>query len=129
MRKLAFVILLLLIPAITLAAKPKPDPADFPVTVHVISSASRYAEADKIVYYSQVLETTIEGQPIQLQFGSTSGYGVLALGDYKARKSTNVHPPKWATSADLFESYDLLMPDGNVRTFSVTRLGPASSNP
>lgn len=125
MKKLALVLLLLL-PATAFAAHPKPNPADFTLKVHVISSAALRGWSYGSVDNYQVLEAVIDNQPVQLQ-----GYslGVLALGDYPARISTKVHGPRNPNTYDIYRGYDLLMPDGTSRTYTVTRLGPARTNP
>jgi hypothetical protein len=100
-KKLA--LLLLLLPGSILLAADKANPADFPLKLHITSSAQQSLYVGNGNQATQVLETVINGQPVQLQ-----GYsqGVLALGDYPARINPKVH-------------------DGNLRTFYVTRLGPA----
>ncbi len=125
MRKLA-VALLLLLPSTAFAASTKPNPADFTLKVHVISSAALRGWSYGSVDNYQVLETVINNQPVQLQ-----GYslGVLAPGDYPARISTKVHGPRNPNTYDIYRGYDLLMPDGTARTYTVTRLGPAPTNP
>ena len=115
--------LLLILSATAFAATDKADPADFTVKVHVISSAF-VQTSDNL--YGQVLETTIDGQPVQLRGISA---GVLALGDFPARISPKVHGPHNPNTYDINRGYDLLMPDGTTRTYTVTRLGPASTNP
>lgn len=122
MKKFALALLLIL-SAAAFAATDKADPADFTVKVHVISSAF-VQTSDNL--YGQVLETTIDGQPVQLRGISA---GVLALGDYPARISPKVHGPHNPNTYDIYRGYDLLMPDGTTRTYTVTRLGPASTNP
>jgi hypothetical protein len=97
--------------------------------VHVVSSASLITGN----VYFQVLETVINGQPVELQESSLGvlalSHGVLALGDYPARISLSIHGPKNPNSYDIYKGYDFLMPDGTVRTYAVTRLGPALSHP
>jgi hypothetical protein len=124
MKKLALAILLLL-PATIFAAADKPNRADFPLTVHVVSSAWQIGYSNTPSY--QVLETVIGDQSVELQQGGTSG--VLALGDYPARISPKIHGPKNPNTYDIYRGYDLLMPDGTTRTYTVTGLGPASTNP
>jgi hypothetical protein len=127
MKKLALALLLLL-PTTAFAASTKPNPADFTITVHVISSASGTGSNQIGPYTTQVLETTIDSQPVEL----TSYYigGVLALGDYKARLSTTVQAPKKYTNTyDIYRGYDLLMPDGTTRSYAVTSLSLAPTNP
>ena len=122
MKKLALALLLLL-STTAFAAADKPNSADFTAKVHVISSAF-VQTGDNL--YGQVLETTIDGQPVQLRGISA---GVLALGDYPARISPKIHGPKNPNTYDIYRGYDLLMPDGTTRTYTVTGLGPASTNP
>jgi len=133
MKKLALVFLLLQTGFLLAATdKPnKPNPADFTVKVHIVSSGSQfYCYAGTCSVY-QHLETMIDGQPVELQqdYGQPTSSGILALGDYPARISLNVHGPKNPNSYDIYRGYDLLMPDGTARTYTVVRLGPAPSHP
>jgi hypothetical protein len=121
MKKLTLAFLLLQT-SLLLGASDKPNPADFIVKVHVVSSAS----LPYVVGGYQVLETVIDNQPVELR---ASNPGLLALGDYSARVSSSVHGPGKRNSYDIYRGYDLLMPDGTTRTYAVTRLGPAPSNP
>ncbi len=121
------VALLLLLPSAAFAAPTKPNAADFTLKVHVISSASRQQWADGLLWIHQVLETVIDKQPVELQ---TDSQGVLALADYPARLSRKVHAPNHHSNTyDIYRGYDLLMPDGTTRTYAVTRIGPAPTNP
>jgi hypothetical protein len=122
MKKFGFVFALL---STTLlwAAPDKPNPADFMVKVHVVSSGSLWVGGVD-GHSNQVLETVIENQLVELQ---TDNAGVLALGDYSGRLSPAVRTPKHPNSYDIYRSYDLLMPDGTTRTYYVTRFGPALS--
>jgi hypothetical protein len=124
MKKLALALLLLFTPAAFAAEKP--NPADFTITIHVTTSASRYQYDGNLTDFLQILETTIDNQPVELTGNSM---GVLALGDYKARIATSVHGPRNPNTYDIYKGYDLLMPDGTSRTYSVTRIGPAPANP
>jgi hypothetical protein len=123
MKKLALAVLLFA-PLAAVAAD-KPNPADFTLTVHVISSASASYGTGSNHYDEQVLETSIGGQPVQLR---RLGESVLALGDYKARSSDKFRDKHHPSSYDLNEGYELLMPDGTSRTYAVSRLGPAVPN-
>ena len=126
MKKLALIFLML--QTVFLAAADKANPADFGVKVHVISSSLRH---DRTGFTpSQVLEVTIDGQPIQLTSFLLSANAVLAIGDYPARLSTNkAYANQHPNGYDIIRAYDLLFPDGHTRTFTVTRLGPAVSHP
>jgi hypothetical protein len=99
-----------------------PSPSDFPIIFHVLYSS--------MVTGGQRIDVVIDGRPVELTCGSS---GVLTLGDYPARVSPKVSAPKNWSAYDNMKGYDLLMPDGKVRTYIVTAVGvaslPASSNP
>ena len=122
MKKIALMFLLLQT-SLALGASDKPNPADFTVKVHVISSGTPWDGAASV----QVLETVIDNQAVELR--ATNSTGLLALGDYPARLLAGWQQPKHPNSYDIYRAYDLLMPDGAKRTFVVTRLGPAPSHP
>ncbi len=119
---------LLLTPAAGLAAA-KANPADFPLKLHITASAAKRDFSGGIPGYNfyQVVETSIDGQPVQLS--SDNAQGVLALGDYPARIAPKAPTPKHPNTYDIYRYYELLLPDGTTRTFTVTRLGPAVPNP
>ena len=119
MKKLLLAVLLLLTPVAF--ASTNEDPADFTITVNVVSSGTAYQFDGTFVSPYQVLETVVDGQPLQMTGG---GGGVLLPGKYQAKLSTKVHAPKNANSADLYRYYDFLLPGGAVRTYTVSRLGP-----
>ena len=126
MKTLALALLTLLPPA-AFAAPIKQNPANFPLKVHVISSAARQQWAYGLLSPYQVLEAVIDKQPVELRGISR---GVLAPQDYPARLSRRVHAPNSKPNTyDIYRGYDLLMPDGTSRTYTVTRLGPACTNP
>jgi hypothetical protein len=97
-----------------LLAAGSPNPADFPVKVHVVFS--RYVSS---AGYQQ-LEAVIDGERVELVAYSQ---GYLALGDYPARVSTKIHGPKNPNSYDVYKGYDFLMSDGKIRTYQVTAVG------
>jgi len=111
MKKLTFAVLLLATPLF--AAKPKPDPADYTITVHVIGSANRGAV--------QHLEVVIDGQTMELT--STIGYGgLLALGDYKAKYISTA--PKTHAIYDYWNRYEIYFPsDGATRDYDEVSIG------
>lgn len=127
MKKL--VLLLLLVPSAVLFAEKQLNPVDFALKVHVISSATQIVLEDKSTFFAQVLQTTVNGQAEELTVYSRNEQGLLALGDYHARVHSKPHSPRAANAYDIYRSYDLLLPDGTTRTYDVTRLGPASTNP
>jgi hypothetical protein len=116
--------LLLFLLTVPMVAAPPPNPADFPITLHMLySSMTLSGEYQRI-------DVVIDGQPMEL---SSNASGVLTLGDYPARVSPKVSAPKNWSAYDNMKGYDLLMPDGKVRTYTVTAVGvavlPTSSNP
>jgi hypothetical protein len=90
MKRLGFVFVLLFT-TVFLAATDKPNPADFTVQVHVISSGSFEVCGGGSCTNFQVLETVIDNQPVELQSGAG---GVLKLGDYPARLVASWREPK-----------------------------------
>jgi hypothetical protein len=108
-----------------LAQTPKAD--DFPLKVHVVSSAVRfyiprpgYLIPQREFY--QVLEVTVDGKPMELVGMDMDG--VLQLGDYPGMTMPPDRPAKDAMPYIVYTTYGLEMPDGSVRQYSVTRLGP-----
>jgi hypothetical protein len=119
MKKLALAFLLLQ-PAFLLAAPVKPNPADFTLTVHVVYSSTTLGGG------VQLLDVLIDGQ--QMKLGCGTATGVLTLGDYPARVSPNVGKVGKAKDPypyDIVKGYDLLMPDGKERTYTVMAMGTA----
>jgi hypothetical protein len=102
--------------------KPSSNPADYPVTVHIVFS--RYVIVPNVPYPTGVeqLQVVIDGQQVELQGGN--GTGVLALGDYKAQRMTRKVPPRYAPAYQDYTVYRFLLPDGNTRDFDVVGLGP-----
>lgn len=100
----------------------KPNPADFTLNVHVLSSAQVIQPSYGGESSSQVLEVTIDGLPMQLT--ELFRKWLLTPGDYRAR----VMPPFKGDGAkpyDVDRTYELLMPDGSTRKYQLTRIGPA----
>ncbi|MGA7157387.1 MAG: hypothetical protein WBY53_11090 [Acidobacteriaceae bacterium] len=123
MKKLALA-LLLLQPAAIFAATNKPNPADFTIVVHVVSSQYVISPEPASGYGYQQIEAVIDGQQVTL--ANFAKRGVLQPTDYKARQITAVGGfiPKNANGFDLFRVYELLMPDGTAREYDVVGLGP-----
>ena len=121
MKKLA-VALFLMQTTFLCAAKPSSNPADYPLTVHVVFSRYTPGAGGGLGY--QQLETIIDGQQVELQSEGSSGMGVLTLGDYKAQHSTTSFIPRHPNGYDNFIVYRFLLPDGTIRDFDVVGLGP-----
>jgi len=113
MKKIVLIVFLLQAVGM-MAEKPKPNPADYTLTVHVIGSQGE----GEAMY--QHLEVVIDGQQVMLQ---GSGRGVLALGDYKAKLTGGVNPIKPANDHDRFEGYEFLFADGTTRYYEVVGFG------
>ena len=112
--------------SVTGEANSTPNPDDFKLKVHITSSAVVRDFGDSNVVWYQVLEATIDSEPVQLQDGGArQNEGVLALGDYSGRVSPNAKAPRGHSNTyDVYRSYDLLLPDGTTRSYGLTRLGP-----
>jgi hypothetical protein len=78
--------------------------ADYPITVHVVSSvwASGYTQ----------LNVVIDGKKYCLSGGYA---GVLSPGDYKAKLVKDQHK----TSYETEQTYELLFPDNKTRTYTL----------
>lgn len=103
MKKMA-VVAVLLFSALALAGS-EPNPADYPLSVHV--SSSRVNDCG-----STSMKVTIDGKKYELGGGTP-----LALGDYKARavkfEVRGVQP------YDVYGKYQFLLPDNKTRTYIV----------
>ena len=121
MKNLVFALLLVQTTFLS-AAKPSSNPADYPITVHIVFSRyipGRMGDVDR-----QQIDTIVDGQQVELQSEYGTGKGVLALGDYKAQLSTTNFIPKHLNGYDTFVVYRFLLPDGTIRDFDVIGLGP-----
>jgi len=118
MKKLAVALFLVQTTFLCAATKPSSNPADYPLTVHVV-----FARYDSHNLYQQ-LDTIIDGQQVELQSEGNSGMGVLRLGDYKAQLSKTTWIPKHLNGYDNYVVYRFLLPDGTIRDFDVVGLGP-----
>jgi len=75
----------------------------------------------------QRLDAIIDGQPIELS--SFANYpGVLKLGDYPARISTKETAPKSWKPYDRWVIYELLLPDGKVRSYYMIGIGTPTTS-
>ena len=116
--KKAILAILLLTSALAGAEKPKPNPADYTIAVHVQSSRMVVAFSDVTVGISvcrvqQQLNVTIDGKKFELQSGTASD--LLRVGDYKAKISKD----ETQHAYEYMRIYEFLFPDGQTRQFTV----------
>jgi len=107
MRSVALAVLLFTPSAIFAATKP--NPADYNLTVHVQCSFTR-GTGERLV-------ATVDGK--QLELTTFTAILPLALGDYKAR----VEEKSGGKSFEINQTYELLFPNGQVRSFTVSGVG------
>ncbi len=114
MKKLALT--LLLTPFLLAAGKPKPkaNPADYPLTLQVkCSFVTPFPVPQNTVH----LGGTLDGKTVDLtSVGLTLPY---APGTYKLRLLSDKSPDSY----ELNQTYELYLPDGNVRTFGLNGIG------
>jgi hypothetical protein len=127
--KKVIVAMMFLLPALSWAGKekPKPNPADYTITVHVQSSSLVSICQDswgmlnpggmgKATHCatSQHLNALINGNKFELNSVDIQGLA-LRIGDYKARGDDTMPP-------DLYEYhmvFEFLLPDGTTRAYRV----------
>ncbi len=119
-----------LLAAVVLLAPPAcaqakaPNPADCPLTVHVLWSTTQ-SDPSPIVgaIISQRLRVTIDSK--QFELSSCTGGGILAPGDNPAQSIPVPRIPKNHAAYDLYNAYRPLLPDGKTRDFGVVGMGTA----
>lgn len=117
MKKAALVVLLF-----STIAWAAPNPDDYPIKVHVISS--HWIMAPAILVGPQAVQrigVLIDGKkyeleaPAALRANLQAGVTLLALGDYKAKLVQDVHKTTYESS----QAYEFLFPDNKTRKFFV----------
>ncbi len=118
MKKLAFVLLFLLLPTFAHGGDKTPNPANYTIKVHVTASYSRLYYGNGTSWRFQRLQATIDGKSVELETYAT---GVLPLGDYKARviRTKGAPKPKDAGNS-VYLTYEFLFPDGSVQPYDLT---------
>jgi hypothetical protein len=107
-----FFVILLSVSALAWAAKPAPDPAQYPVTVHVQSSRLINMISGKDAPLFQRLKVLIDGKKYELEAG---GALLLRVGDYKAR----VEKDNTQRAYEYQRAYEFLFADGSTRRYWV----------
>jgi hypothetical protein len=118
MKKVLFA-LMLVTPALVLAEKPPPNPADYTVAIHVQSSrlvvnCSDSTNGNSVCGWAQHLTVLINGKKYSLASGFTTE-DLLRVGDYKARilKEETKH------TYEYLRTYESLFADGTTRNYYV----------
>jgi len=114
--KKILIALMLLTPALTCAAKPAPNPADYTITVHVLSShvvGLNIGSSDRYIW-RQHLTVLIDGKKFELD-GESSDLELLRLGDYKAK----ILKDESKRAYEYQRIYEFLFPDGATRDYYV----------
>jgi len=120
MNKLVLV-LLILTAAAGWAEKPKPNPSDFTIDIHVQASRMKAECGDvtggsNLCFWYQYLSVTVDGKRLELRGNlMTKAEYVLKLGDYKAKVSKE----DVTKSYGYQRTYQLLFPDGAVAEYLV----------
>ena len=110
--KNALFAILLCVPALAWAAKPAPDTAEYPITVHVQSSRLINMISGKDAPLFQDLKVLIDGKKYELEAG---GALLLRVGDYKAK----VEKDNTQRTYEYQRVYEFLFADGSTRRYWV----------
>jgi hypothetical protein len=117
MKRILYVIFLI-IPAMAWAEKPKANPADYTISVHVQSSrivdfCSDVTQGSNVCSWEQNLTAIIDGKKYELQSGTR--VKLLRLGDYKAK----ITKDDSQNAYEYMRTYEFLFPDGQTRQYVV----------
>jgi hypothetical protein len=99
----------LLLCAATLQAKDKPDPADFPIKIHISASQYVYLPGG----FPVVVDTVLNGKKVKLGgfvLGSHVSGVVINPGDYQIRLKEDKTEHNGSV---IRQEYELLLPDGD----------------
>lgn len=89
-----------------------PNPAEYAVNVHIVASRLVLHNV-----YHQQLTAIIDGKKYELQ-STANIFGVLKLGDYKARLVND----KQRSNYESWQVYEFLFPDNRTRRFVVMEI-------
>ena len=100
-------------------AAAKPDPAECPIVVHVVSSHLEKDYSGGVASIEQVLDVVIDGQKYELignpVMVAATRPGTIVPSDYKARVLQEKRKGNYAYSAE----YEILFPDQTTEKFDV----------
>lgn len=109
----------LMVSAMSWAEKPAPNPADYSILVHVLSShidtaCSDVTNGNSFCDWNQRLTVLINGKKYELD-SVIKKPDLLRVGDYKSKilKEENIH------TYEYFRTYEFLLPDGSTRDYYV----------
>lgn len=111
----------LLLPVLLLCAattwSQQPNSADYPITVHVVSSSVISQGQGANFPLLEALTVVIKGKNYVLEAYapkiSFTLFGVIAPGDYKARLTQDRHKGEYLR----YQEYEILFPDNTKKTF------------
>jgi hypothetical protein len=119
--KKVILVFLILVSTTVWAEKPKPNPSDFAVNIHVQSSRLKVECGDvtsgtSVCYWYQYLSAMVDGKKVELRGNMmVRNEYLLKLGDYKAKilkeEDTRVYGYQ--------RTYQMLFPDGAVAEYLV----------
>ena len=92
------------------AKKLPPNPADYPLTAHVMCSFLSPTGHRQIA-------VTIDG--VSMEMSTDYDSSVLVLGDYKARIAKDTSPDPY----EIARSYEFLLPNGGTHAFNLSGFG------
>lgn len=128
MKKMILLVGLMLVAGVSDGADKKapPNPANYPLTVHVLCSfLSLPLSATNQIAGGRRIAVTLNGK--SLEMSTNWDNSVLALGDYKARLVKDSSPNAY----EIEQTYEFLLPNGGLHTFTLTGFGnslcPAAS--
>jgi hypothetical protein len=109
--------LLLLSSSWAFAAKPKPNPADYPLTLQVTCSFVTSTGAGKYGYTEVHLGAMLDGKLVELT--NAPAFFPIVPGAYAMRLMKD----RSANKYELNQIYELLLPDGKLQTYELSGIG------
>jgi hypothetical protein len=119
--KNVFLVFLILVATAVWAEKPKPNPLDFTINIHVQSSRLKVECGDvssgtSVCYWYQHLSVTVDGKKLELRGNMMmKAEYLLKLGDYKAK----ILKEEGTRAYGYQRTFQMLFPDGAVAEYLV----------